>query len=268
MTAAGARRGWMLVVGAIVVVGGLVAAGALWYASGQRFDDNVSGFARAPSGCATTLDFERTGSFVLYLETAGSLGDLAGDCSASTDFDRGAVDDPVLDLVDAEGNEVAIDDSPGKSYDAAGFVGERIGTVEIETAGDHVLTVAPDGAQFAVAIGTDVDDGVTVLRWSALSAAIAALVVGGLLLVFGSRRPPASAPAPVWQPGDQPSSTWPAAPPGFPPPPRTTGAVGPAGPPLVTPGSPPPQPLDEPESPGDPPPPQGPPGWGPPSVGQ
>jgi hypothetical protein len=258
----------MLIVGAIVAVVGLVAAGALWYASGQRLDDNVAGFARAPSGCATTLDFDRTGTFVLYVETVGTLDDLAGDCSASIEIDRDEVVDPVLDLVDPDGDDVPIDVSSGDSYDAAGFVGERVGTVEIETSGDHVLTVAADGGQFAVAVGADVDDGVTALRWAAVLAAITGLIGGGVLLVLGSRRPPEATPAPVWQPDDQRSLTWPAGPPGFPPPPPTTGATGPAGPPLLepptaqTPQPPPRPPRDDlehrPETPG----------WGPPSVGQ
>ncbi len=256
MSAAGARRGWMLIVGAIVVVGGLVTAGALWYASGQRLDDNVAGFARAPSGCATTLDFDRTGAFTLYVETVATLDDLAGDCSASSEVDRGAVDDPDLDLTDPDGNVVPIDESSAASYDAAGFVGERIGTVEIETTGDHVLTVAADGEQFAVAVGADVDDGVTVLRWSAVLAAITALLAGGLLLVVGSRRSPAVTPATVWQPDDRQSLTWPAGPPGFPAPPPQTGTSGPAGPPLAAPPS------------NDAEPRPAPPGWGPPSVDQ
>lgn len=267
MSAGTARRSWMLIVGAIVAVVGLVAAGALWYAGGQRLDDNVAGFARAPSGCATTLDFDRTGTFVLYVETVGTLDDLAGDCSAATEIDRDEVVDPVLDLVDPDGQDVPIDDSSGDTYDAAGFVGERIGTVEIETPGDHVLTVAAEGDQFAVAVGADVDDGVTALRWSAVLAAIAGLIGGGVLLVLGSRRPPATTPSTVWQPDDQRSLTWPAGPPGFPAPPPTTGAVGPAGPPLLA-----PPPARSPEAPPSAPSPDepepGPPGWGPPSVGQ
>lgn len=242
----------MLVVGVLVLVGGLVAAGALWYASSQRFDDNVAGFARAPSGCATTLDFDRTGVFVVHVETVGTLQDLAGDCDAATVYDRDEVVDPQLDLVDPDGNVVAIEASDGDSYDAAGFVGRRVGTVSIETPGDHVLSVEAAGQQFAVAVGPDVRSGVTALQLSAVAAAIAALVIGGILLVLGSRRPPAAPESPPpWQPDDQRTSTWPAAPPGFPPPPPTTGTSAPGGPPLVAP-------------PDDP----APPTWGPPSLGQ
>ena len=251
------RRGWMLVVGVLVLVGGLVAAGALWYASGQRLDDNVAGFARAPSGCATTLDFDRTGVFVLHVETAGTLDDLAGDCGASTAYDRDEVVDPELDLVDPDGATVTIERADGDSYDAAGFAGRQIATVVIETPGDHVLAVGADGEQFAIAVGHDASDGVAALRSSAIAAAIVALLGGGVLLVLSSRQPPAPPESTTaWQPGDQRVATWPAAPPGFPPPPPTTGATGPAGPPLVEP------------PPGAPPTPPVPPTWGPPSVDQ
>ena len=253
MSDASPKRGWMLVVGVLVLVAGLVAAGALWYASGQRRDDNVASFARAPAGCATTLDFDRSGAFTLYIETSGSIDDLAGDCAAPVDYDRDGV--PVVDvsLVDADGAPVAIEASSGVDYDTGTFAGTSTGSVEIAEPGDHVLTVVADGDAFAIAVGGDPDDGVGLLRWSAVFAAIAALVVGGVLLVLGSRRPaPPSAVDAPWQP----AAGWPTSPPGFPAPPPTTGATGPAGPPTSAPPSPQPSPVRPPS----------PPGWGPPSL--
>ena len=134
-------RGWMLVLGAVVIVAGLVGAGALWYASGQRVDDNVADFARAPSGCATTLDFARTGEFTVYVETTGSFDDLAGDCAADTEYDRDEVADPQIQLVDAGGAAVDISDTTGVSYDTGAFAGSSVGVVQIETPGEHLLTV-------------------------------------------------------------------------------------------------------------------------------
>ena len=257
MSSTSTRRAWMLVVGVLVLVGGLVTAAALWYASGQRLDDNVAGFARAPSGCATTLDFDRTGEFVLHLETTGTLDDLAGDCDAATTYDRDDAVDPELDLVDPDGATVPIEREVGDSYDTAGFVGRQIATVVIETPGDHVLAVAADGGQFAIAVGHDARSGVEVLQWSAIATAIVALLGGGVLLVVGSRQPPAAQESDaVWQPDDRSLATWPAAPPGFPPPPPTTGVSGPAGPPLVAPPPVVPSPTSEPPT------------WGPPSVDQ
>ena len=255
MSNASPRRAWMPVAGVLVLVVGLVAAGALWYAAGQRHDDNVAGFARAPSGCATTLDFDRTGDFTLYVETTGSVDDLAGDCGVPTEYDRDGV--PVVDvvLVDPEGAPATIEASTGVDYDTGAFIGTSTGVVEITEPGDHVLTVAADGAPFAIAVGGDPDDGVGALRWSALLTAIVALVVGGILLVLGSRRPaPPAASDEPWRP----APGWPMSPPGFPAPPPTTGATGPAGPP--------PPSAPAPSSPPSTSPPTSPPGWGPPSV--
>ena len=218
----------MLIVGVVLLVGLASAAAALWAASGQRHADNVAGFARAPVGCDTTLDFDATGTFVLYIETRGQFEQLAGECDAELTYDRDAADVPVLDLtlVGPSGVEIELAESGDISYDVDGFVGSAARTVEIDTPGDHVLTVAAsDGDAFALAVGRSPDDGVALLRWGAVAAAIGALVLGGLFLVLGSRRPPAtSAPAEPWSPD---GLGWPASPPGFPVPPPTTGAVGP-----------------------------------------
>jgi hypothetical protein len=238
----------MLGAGVIVVALGLIAAGALWFAAGQRLDDNVAGFARAPSGCATTLEFDRTGTFRLHVETVGRLDALAGDCAADEDYSRDDVPEPDVTLVDPDGEQVEIEPSDGDAYDAAGFEGEQFAVVEIARAGDHVLTVRADGEAFAVAVGGAADDGVALLRGSAIVVAIAALVIGGSLLVAGSRRPaPPPAPLAPWGPDGAAAVTWPAGPPGFPPPPPPPATPGPAGPPLRPPDA-------------------GGPGWGPPSV--
>ncbi len=230
------RRGWMLVLGVVLLVGLGIVSVALWIASGDRRADNVAGFARAPVGCDTTLDFEATGSFVLYIETSGEFPELAGACEAELVYDRDADDLPQLDLtlLDPNGDDVELDGADDGSYDVDGFVGSAARTVQIETPGDHVLTVAPTGGDaFAVAIGRSPDEGVALLRWGAAAAAISGLVLGGLFLVLGSRRPPTPTPRPApWSPDGR---GWPASPPGFPVPPPTTGATGPPGPPLATP---------------------------------
>ena len=264
MTQRAPRRGWMLAIGVLVLVGFIGAAVALWIAGGNREADNVAGFARAPVGCDTTLDFESTGTFVLYIETSGEFGDLAGACDAQQEYDRDAEERPTVELIlrDADGNQVDIADAADVNYDVDGFVGSSVGEVSIETTGDHVLTVAPVGGDaFAIAVGRQPDEGVALLRWAAVAAAVAGLVVGGIFLVLGSRRPPAGpSPTTPWTPDDR---GWPASPPGFPVPPPTTGAMGPAGAPVATPPPPhgapqpvaPPVPEDRP-SPWGPPPPQ------------
>ena len=225
------RRGWMLVAGVVVLIGLLGAAAGLWFAAGERRSDNVASFARAPVGCNTTLDFEATGTFVLYIETRGEFDQLAGECDAEQTYDRNPEDVPELDavLIDPEGAVIDFDDVKAVGYDVDGFVGTAVRSVEIETPGDHVLTVAPtDGEPFAVAIGRSPDEGVGLLRAGAIAAAIAGLVLGGVFLVLGSRSAPTPvAPPAAWTPDSQ---AWPASPPGFPMPPPTTGATGPVGP--------------------------------------
>ncbi len=265
MTERADRRGWMLALGVLVIVGALVAAVAMWIAGSNRESDNVAGFARAPVGCDTTLDFESTGTFLLYVETSGQFGDLAGACDAPQQYDRDADDVPAVEVTlrNPDGDVIGLDDSAEVSYDVDGFVGTSIGTVQIESEGDHVLTVAPvDGETFAVAVGREPNEGASLLRWGALAAAIGGLLLGGLLLVLGSRRPPVTpAPAEPWTPD---GGSWPSSPPGFPAPPPTTGATGPAGPPIM-----PPAPVPSPPRPVAPatPTPQGPPPspWGPPT---
>jgi hypothetical protein len=239
MSERGSRRGWMLVLGVVILLVGIVGAGALWFAADARLDDNVAGLARAPSGCATTLDFDRTGEFTVFVETTGSLDDLAGDCAADTVYDRDDVADPVVVLVDPDGAEIEIQSTDGEDYDSGGFSGSSIGTIQIDVPGDHVLTVPADGAQFVIAVGGDPNAGVAPLRWGAVLLFIVALVVAGILLVLGSRRThdTVDSDAAPWQPGALTPPSWPVGPPGFPAPPPTTGAVGPAGPPLVQPGS-------------------------------
>lgn len=222
----------MLVVGVVALVGLIGVAAALWNASGQRRSDNVVGFARAPVGCDTTLDFEAGGTFVVYIETTGEFEALAGACDAELRYDRDADDipDPELTLIDPDGSGVDFDDAGDVRYDVDGFVGSSTLTVQIETPGDHVLTVAPtSGDAFAVAVGRSPEDGVALLRWGAVAAAIGGLVLGGVFLVLGSRRTPNPTPTEsAWAPGE---ASWPSAPPGFAVPPPTTGATAPAGPP-------------------------------------
>jgi hypothetical protein len=259
----------MLVVGVVVLVGLLATAVALWIGAGNRRADNVATFARAPVGCDTTLDFEATGTFLLYAETSGEFDQLAGECDAELRYDRDPEDVPelALTLLDPNGEPVVFEDADPVGYDVDGFVGTAARSVRIETPGDHVLTVAPTaGDPFAVAIGRSPDQGVALLRWGAVAAAIVGLVLGGVFLVLGSRRVPTpTSPDAPWTPD---AGGWPASPPGFPVPAPTTGATAPAGPPLASPPSnfaptspPPPRPAgppapgDEQRSPWAPPPP-------------
>lgn len=237
MTATNARTGMLAAGVALVVVGVLVAAG-LWYAAGERYDDAVRGLARAPVGCDTTLDFATGGTFVLFVETTGTIGDVAGDCDVPASYDTVSDDLPAVALTLWDPNSLELDPddalelerNAGLSYDAAGFVGQSIRSVEIETPGDHVLRVESDSSDFVIAVGRDPDDGVGTLRAGSIIAALVGLIGGGMLLVIGARRRPAAVPpGPAWPVGDSPG--WVTTPPTSPP-----LATPPADPPQGVPG--------------------------------
>jgi hypothetical protein len=240
----------MLVAGALLLVGGLIGAAALWLAADARYDDNLATFARAPSGCATTLDFERSGDFTLYVERTGRIAEPDGDCAVETEYDRDDVPQVEPTLTTVDGDAVDIATGGDAEYDNGTFAGEAVGVVRIEEPGEHVLTVPSSGPAFAVAVGGPPDEGVALLRWGAVVLAVIALLGGITLLVLGSRRPPTPVAAPVGAA----ATGWPTSPPGFPTPPPTTGA---SGPPMATPGV----------APVTPPAPTGPPSWEPPSWG-
>lgn len=228
----GQRKTWQLALGIGLMVGFFATAVGLWIGAGRLYDDNVAGFARAPVGCDTTLDFSRTGEFILYVETTGQLDSVRGDCDATGVYDHGG-DLPAVQLVlrGPAGEVIDLESSVGINYDTGEFEGSSQRRVQIDASGNHVLTVGPvDGPEFAVAIGRDPNDGVGVMRWGALGALISGLVLGGVFLVLGSRRSvDESVDANPWQPTSstaQQATGWPSGPPGFPAPPPTTGATG------------------------------------------
>lgn len=263
----GSRRTWLVVVGVSLIVAGLVAGTALWIAAARRLDDAVTGLARAPIGCTTTLNFSETGEFLIFVESAGTLEEVRGDCGVAGTFGPADTsDDPPdplkMSMIDPDGGEIDLRVESGPDYDAAGFVGRAERVVEITTTGDHLLTVAEnvdeDGRSIgAVAVGTNPNDGVTTIRAAAVVAALIGLLAGAVCLVIGSRRTAASsatgpwggtawpsAPPPGQPPGSWPGSTppgsWPTSPPQQEWPTRPPTMHPPASPPTVHPPSGPP----------------------------
>lgn len=236
MTGTRPRR-WPTVTAAVVaLVAAVVAAAVLWSAGSRRYRDNVGAFARAPVGCDTTLEFERAGEFVLYLETTGRIDALRGDCDLATDYDRArdGLPRPALTLRagtatdegDDDGAVVALAPTAGVDYDTDGFVGTAYRLAEVPAAGAYVLTVDDVVDQpYAIAVGKDPAAGVAALRWGAVAALVGGVVLAGLLVGVGVRRgrpttPPASAPgveSTPWLMADRPPLVWPTAPPAGPP---------------------------------------------------
>ena len=262
------RRTGFLAAGIVVLIVGVLAAGGLWYSAGLRQSDAVRNFARAPIGCDTTLNFEVAGDFLVFVETEGEIGDVAGSCATPGAFGQlGIPQDlpPVrLVLTAPDGSDVALDARTGVDYDADGSAGQAIRTFVVERPGDHVLRVQPandaEPAVFAIAIGRDPSDGVQLLQLGAFAAGIAGLLSGLALIAMSRRRgdPEGAAPLDPWLV----AAPWPISPPGVGQPPSAGGwqqqpgpptqaPTGPVQPPFTTPTAPPsaPSPWAPPEMP-------------------
>jgi hypothetical protein len=229
---------------AAAVAAGLVAGGTLFFLGGRAKEQTVEGFARAPVGCTTTLQFDTADTFTFYVETKGEAGDLGGDCAGNgAVYDRGDDDPPqvALTLVDANGGEVPLRDSSRYSYDTGRFVGSAIKDADV-TAGTYRLTVESDSTDFAIAIGRDPEVDSSSLQALGAAIALLGLVIGVALVLFSLRtrpEPPTPLPADgMWRP--QPPMTAPVgvpSVPGFVPPPPSTGV-----PPVPAQWAPPPPP--------------------------
>ncbi len=240
------RRRLFIGLGVLLVLVGLVAAFVLWTSANDRRASAVEGFARAPVGCDTTLDFIEDGDYAIYLETAGRIDGVRGDCEVEGTYELSGSQRPDVDVVilDPDGQELDTDPNVDAAtydvtIDGTTFAGEPILAVGIdETSGDHVIRVeSVDDAGFVVAIGRDPDAGVAGLRAGAIAAGTGGLLVGLILILIGVRRPKATDTTTGWSPapvpfgppdtpaqgppvfGPQSGPTYTPGPPSFPPPP-------------------------------------------------
>lgn len=223
-------RGPRVALGVVIALIGIITGVVLWVVAEQRYDDGVESLARAPVGCDTTLDFASAGEYLVFVETAGVLPAVRGDCGSDGPFDLGDVAAPevTIEVVDPDGLDVALDPSGDvESYDRAGFVGKSVGRLDITTAGDHVVRVVPSTpGTFAIAVGDDPAGGVGALRLVAALAAVIGVGVG--IIVALTRRTSRVPPAPVMQPAPTDWSAWQAPPVAGPP-----TAMPPQGPPAA-----------------------------------
>lgn len=232
----GSSRAGLLAIGVVAAIAGL-AAGVLliFIAPGSKLDDAVGSLAPAPVGCETSLEFDSSGTFYVFVEISGDVGDL-GDCEND---DRSYAYDgpePALDvtLVDGEGDDVRLSDDDSVRYDRGGQVGQSLGTVRITSPGEYQLRVAGTGDdldELMVRVGSDPNVSTSSLTIGGIAALIVGLGLGVTLIALGlrgGRTLPAGAPpavAPAWQTPMQPTSP-PTAPPTGPPPagPPTAGS--------------------------------------------
>lgn len=234
---AGTRRG-VLFTGIGVAVVGLAAGAVLYGLSGSTKEATVEKFARAPAGCTTTLQFDKSAVFTLYVETKGSVSDPGGDCAANGGTYEHADDDlprVTLTLVDDADAVQTLTAVSGPRYDVGGYRGQATQQVRIAAAGTYRLTVTSDSTDFAIAIGGKPDADSATMRMGGLGLAGLGVLLGGLLVVLGLRK---KAPATV-----APATGWPTAPSGVPGAMPQYGAVpGAYTPGASVPGYQPPQP--------------------------
>ena len=265
----GSRRTGLLVFGILVLIVGVGVGLVMFLTAGSQEEDAIENLQRAPVGCDTEFEFTGTGTFVFYTETIGRIGELDGDCeNTDTDYDSG--DDRVrvsLTLVDDNGDEVDLNRSSGISYDAGGYVGTSIRSVEIDEPGTYTLSVESDDDGFAIAVGRNPTEAGSSQKTVGLIIAAAGLLLGLVLILLGSRRKPA-APTPNSAGGFggfPPSQSGPFGTGSFP----TQPASQPGGystPPYQQPGTyPQPGPYQQPGPPIAPPPPSSGGGWGAPN---
>jgi hypothetical protein len=211
--------------GIVLLVVGVVAGIALWLAAGQRYDDAVRDLAPVPIGCTTTLQFDRTGTYLFFVETTGTVGEIDGDCQNDDhDYDVAADDAPrvSLSLLDDQGDELDLDRVDGPSYDRAGRRGVGVRTVDIDETGDYELTATAtvDDTDVVVRVGRDPSSGVAALRAGGVTTLLLGVAAGLLLLLVSGRRRPEPAPVtasgPQWPLGPHPAA--PLAPPSANPP--------------------------------------------------
>ncbi len=188
-----ATRNWARILGVLALVVGVIGAIVLWVASSKRYDDAVADLAPAPVGCDTQLDFEQTGTYTFFVETAGSVGEIDGDCETDDrdyEFDGDETPRVELTLVDDDGDEVDLDRADGPSYDRGGSRGTAVRTAEIDATGEYVLRVSGEVDDVMVRVGQDPSSGVLAMRVGAGLLLALGLVLGVVGLVLG-RRPAA-----------------------------------------------------------------------------
>jgi hypothetical protein len=143
-----------------------------------------------PRRAVARVEVSSRGRDTRYIVT--NLDGVRGDCDVegAYDNDEGFVPDIEITLVDPGGNEIDLDRSFGEVvYDAAGFRGVALRSVDIEEIDDHVLRAESNADDVVViAVGRDPGEGVAVLRASAIAAAWIGLLAGLALLLVGARR--------------------------------------------------------------------------------
>jgi hypothetical protein len=234
--------------GVSAALAGVVVGGACLVTGAFVRGSTVQGFARAPSGCTTTLEFDETDTFTLFAETRGTVDDVDGGCGLSGgSFEHhGALPEITLTMTDPDGAPVALGEKNDYSYDTNDFTGASFATVDIPATGSYRLTVQSDAEDVVIAIGRDPERDSLIWVAAGMTIAVLGMAIGLVLVILGLRRkpvPPAPPAPPVWgmTVGTNMSGYTPV---GAPPPPTMPAPPGP-GPWTTLPPPPPPPPSPQ-----------------------
>lgn len=181
--------------GAAVLVGlvGAALGVALMLSAGLARTATVEGFARAPVGCTTTLQFDRAGVFTLYLETKGSVEQVDGDCSLNgTSYDHQGADASVqTDLSTPDGASVPVETVDlTRRYDTGSYRGTSVGVARISAPGEYRLMVRSEANDVVVAVGGSPDADSRLLQLGGVVAIVLGLLGSLVVMGTGRRRPP------------------------------------------------------------------------------
>lgn len=192
--------------GFFLLFAGLVGGAVLYIVAERRPAQTVEGFARAPVGCTTTLEFTEVGEFYVFEEVGAELSDIDSGCEPVADpaqqFGIEFTGDPIPTVTD---------DAESVSYDVDGFDGRSVQLVDVTEPGQYTIEVSGDDVTVVAALGGDPDEGVEGLRQAALIVAIVGILLGLLLLTLSGRRSKKAAAAitpggPGWGPEQRPSA--------------------------------------------------------------
>jgi hypothetical protein len=206
-------RGTAAAFGFLLLIGGLIAGVVMLIVASRLHDQAIEDFARAGVGCRTTLEFDATGTFYVFKETAGRFDVPAGNCEPIAQPDQA-----FLARLTGPAEAVFVPDE-SISYDASGFTGRSVSKVVIAEPGRYELTVRGADASVVAAVGRDPSNGVDTTRTAGLAVGGAGVVLGGLLLALAGRRSkkaatPAIPDGPGWGPArDEQDRAWPPRPP-------------------------------------------------------
>ena len=176
-------RGAVAALGLFCLFVGLVGGAVLYIVAERRPAQTVDGFARAPVGCNTTLEFTEAGTFYVFEEVGAAAEQVGNGCDPVADRDSPFRVEFIGELTPA-----STDAATEISYDVGGLDGRSIRSVEIVETGQYTMEVTGDDVTVVAAIGRDPDAGVGELRRAAAVLAVAGVVLGLLLLTLSGRR--------------------------------------------------------------------------------